>query len=220
MEMKFERNFLFYKLFRRFVCFPTLYLLYDFKLKGRENLPREGPAFILSKHWEWIDLFVICYASPVLLYYVAKQELFGNIFNDFPGTFLYKAGELLRGVFCRGLYWMGAVPISRDNPKETVTSFKFMEKLLDEKEIIVFFPEGRMIRNAMGEVKSGLIKWIMRLQEKRKKRFPVVIVGINYKRVFPRVQITCEIDPPVYYETHDEQISDKIMERIRILSGL
>lgn len=220
MKIQFNRSLLFYNSFRRFVCFPTLYFIYNFKLTGRENLPKEGPAFILSKHWEWIDLFVICYASKVPLYYVAKQELFGNIFGDFPGTWLFRLGEILKGIFCRGLYWMGAIPLSRDNPKETVTSFKYMEKLLSEKEIIVFFPEGRMIRNNMGEAKSGLIKWVMKLQDKKKCSFPVVTMGINYKWVFPRVNITCNISPPEFYDSGDPLVTEKIMEKIKKLSNL
>ena len=220
MEIKFNRSPLFYNSFRRFVCFPTLYTLFNFKIEGRENLPEKGPAFIVSKHQAWLDLFVICYASRKLLYYIAKSELFGNIFGDYKKSFLYYLGELLKGVFCRGLYWMGAIPLSRDNPKETVTSFKYMEKLIDENEIIVFFPEGRMIFGKMGEVKEGLIKWVMKLQKKKKIKFPIITIGMSYERAFPRMNLTCRIDSPEYYDIDDENVTEKIMEKIKKLSKL
>ena len=166
--MKHTRNNTFYKIFRKLVCTPYIYLFYDFTLEGRENLPKEGPAFILAKHQSWVDLFVMCHINTIPLYYIAKQEIFENLFGDFPGTILYKIGKILNFFLTRGLYWLGAVPLSRNNPRETLSSFKYMEKLLEQKEVIVFFPEGKFVHGAMGEIKPGLIKWIQK-QEKKKK---------------------------------------------------
>jgi len=220
MKIKCRRNNIFYKLFRLFVCNPTLYLFYNFKVTGRENLLFSGPGFILAKHQSWVDLFIICSISPVPLYYVAKQEIFKNLFGDFKKGICFQLGRLMESFITTVLFWLGAVPLSRDNPKETLSSFKYMENLLEEKEIIVFFPEGRFVRDTMGEARKGLIKWLLKMQRKKKTLYPVINVGINYKKSFPRFNLTCHIASPEYYTEDLDEVTEKIMKKIKELSDL
>ncbi len=220
MKIKTSRNDIFYRYFRQFVCGPVLHLLYDFKIEGRENLPSEGPAFILVKHQAWMDLFVICYISPIPLYYVAKHEIFENLFGDFKKGFLYQTGRLLKRIISTGLYWLGALPMNRNNPKDTLSSFKYMEKLLEKKEVIVFFPEGKFFPGIMGEIKPGLIKWMMKLQKKKEIIYPVINIGINYEKTSSRIKITCSTGTPEYYNHNDTEVLKKITENIKFLSNL
>lgn len=58
-----------------FVFIFSLFYLWD--VKGRENLPAEGPFIICSNHISWWDPPLVgCLVTKVPVYFMAKEELF------------------------------------------------------------------------------------------------------------------------------------------------
>jgi len=106
-------------------------VLFNWEVKGKENIPKKGGFIIASNHLSYLDPPVIGIASPRKLHYLAKSSLFKiPVLN-----FLIK------------IY--GAIPIERE--KEYSISIRKGLEILKKGGGLVIFPEGT--RNPKGEVK-------------------------------------------------------------------
>ncbi len=110
----------FYKVLIVVVRF-LLKMLWRYKVEGKENVPAR--SFILvANHVSILDPIVIGAAFDKRLFYLAKKELFkSKIFNPF-------------------LRWLGAIDVDRKDFK--YETWKKINRLIKENEIIVIFPEG------------------------------------------------------------------------------
>ena len=137
--------------------------LHPVQVEGLEHLPAMGPAIICPKHQRWEDILAVSLALPPPLYYIAKAELFVT-----P----------LQGEFLRAL---GGVPVDRQNPRATLSSFRQLLPLMQQKAYIVLFPEGTYFRGRMGPGKHRLVQMILKLHEQNGlKPLPFVPVGLTY----------------------------------------
>jgi len=106
-------------------------ILFNWEVKGKENIPKKGGFIIASNHLSYLDPPIIGIASPRKLHYLAKSSLFKvPILN-----FLIK------------IY--GGIPIERE--KEYSISIRKGLEILKNGDGLVIFPEGT--RNPKGEVK-------------------------------------------------------------------
>lgn len=173
---------------------------FQIKPEGQESLPKEGAFILLPKHQRWEDIPLLALASPRPLYYVAKYELFTNLFSGWYMSSL------------------GGIPLNRARPLESRRSIRTIIALLKQGEGLVIFPEGTYFEDEVGPGRVGLIRMI-----RSRINVPFIPVGINYSRKMKRrrpVQITfgrpvCE-DASVDSET----LIDKIMKDIARLSAL
>lgn len=168
---------------RHFLVRPTLWSFYKFRFEGRENLPdlkTGGPAVLVCKHQSWMDLFAVCDATGLPLYYMAKNELFENLFGDFEGTLLSKFGNLIAPLTSMGLMALGAIPLDREHPEKKLSSFKQMLQLLSENKFLTVFPEGMVKPGHIGEFKSGLINMLIKAQKRLTRPIVFIPVGISY----------------------------------------
>ncbi len=149
--------------FCREVLRGTWARIHPLEVQGLEHLPVAGPAIICPKHQRWEDIVAVALALPPPLYYIAKAELFVT-----PGQ-----REFLRA--------LGGVPVDRCNPRATLSSFRQLLPILQQKAYVVLFPEGTYVPGRVGPGKHRLIQMLLKLQARNGLGvLPFVPVGVCY----------------------------------------
>ena len=172
---------------------------FEIQVEGQENVPKGGSFILLPKHQRWEDIPLLGLASPVPLYYVAKNELFlHSLSNWFMGS-------------------LGGIPLDRRRPMASRNSIKTVVGLLKEVAGVVVFPEGTYYRNCMGSGHVGLIRLIRSQIE-----VPFIPVGIRYSGTGVRKQVKIKFGKKASWEpsTEPEAFLASAMKEIGTLSGL
>ncbi len=174
----------------RWLTRQTLGRAYRLRVQGLENLPPSGPAIICPKHQRWEDIPMVGAALPLPLHYIAKAELFRYPFIR----------ELLGA-------W-GGVPVDRQRPRATLSSFKRLLPLLQQGACIVLFPEGTYVRGRVGPGKHRLIQLLLKLQgQNGLGPLPFVPVGLTYRACAPGYEVEVRIGPPLSTPDHRQAIA-------------
>jgi 1-acyl-sn-glycerol-3-phosphate acyltransferase len=143
---------------------------WGFRAAGRENLPRSGPALLVSNHQSAIDPVLVGAAAPRWLTYLARSTLWDN------------------PVLARVIDAYGAVPIDRGFGKEGL--MMVLEQLAKSRAVLMF-PEGE--RTHTGELqplKPGISLLVKRVT------CPIVPVGIaGAYQAWPRTRKWPLFDP-------------------------
>jgi 1-acyl-sn-glycerol-3-phosphate acyltransferase len=193
----------FYRLGRWF-CWQTVGRYCSLKVEGLEHLPARGPAIICPKHQRWEDIPLISMALPPPLHYIAKVELFQKPF----------VREVLGA-------W-GGVPVDRQNPRATLSSFRRLLPLLTKGAFIVLFPEGTYFADRVGPGKHRLIQLLLKLQGQEGLGFlPFVPVGVAYEPRGWGYKVHVKLGPPLIAPGPRQApaLTDALMDRIARLSG-
>ncbi len=193
----------FYRL-GRWLCRQTIGRVFTLRVEGLENLPAKGPAIICPKHQRWEDIPLIGMALPPPLHYIAKVELFRQpVVREILGA------------------W-GGVPVDRQNPRATLSSFKRLLPLLGRGAYIVLFPEGTYFKGRVGPGKHRLIQMFLKLQKQGHLGYlPFVPVGLTYEpqgrgyEVRLRVGVSLIASGP----RQAPALTEALMSRIGRLSG-
>jgi 1-acyl-sn-glycerol-3-phosphate acyltransferase len=202
-----RRSNLLYKLIRT-VSYPCFHSLYRIRVEGRENIPAEGPGVLLPKHQYWTDIPIVALAAWRPVSYVAKQELF-----VYPGVRQFITA-------------LGGIPLDRINPVKTLDSFRHLERILQDGEFVVIFPEGTYYPHSMGRGKHRLLERILRFQEKKRwqgdRAIPFIPMGIQYLEEKVRTEIRVKIGRPLFADgkTDAQEFTQAIVGEIARLSGL
>jgi 1-acyl-sn-glycerol-3-phosphate acyltransferase len=122
--------------FRKFVSFLTSRIAYawawslirmtgcDIKIRGRENIPREGGLCFVSNHCGYFDILLIFATAGRLVGFIAKKELmFIPLIN----------------------FWillMGGFFIDRKNTRKSLAAIKTGARRIQAGNSILIFPEG------------------------------------------------------------------------------
>lgn len=124
----------------RFAVWVGSYFFYRIRIFGRENLPEQGGALLVSNHISWLDGFIFLLISTRTIRQIAWA---GN----------FKIGWLIR----LAEYW-GVILIT-GGPKSIVAGLKKAREALNNGELVVIFPEGGISRvGHMQGFKPGLMK--------------------------------------------------------------
>ena len=195
--MKWRRNWVFWttKIAARILLWP----IFIVKTKGRENLPQKSACILLPKHQRWEDIPLLGLATPRPLCYVARFDLFENLYSNW---------------FLRSL---GGIPLNRQRPLESRASLKTILTYLKRGEGIVVFPEGTYYKNTLGPGRSGMVKFVL-----SRMTLPFIPVGIRYVPQGIRTVVRINFgnarfaNPavPIASFLHD------MMQEISVLSGL
>ena len=120
----------------------TVKLFWGFSVEGTENIPPQGPAIIASNHRSYVDPPILGAAAPREFYFLAKKELFENIFL---GWLITK---------------FNAVPINRG--KVDQKGMRGVVDILGRGDLLLVFPEGtRSRQDEFLEPKSGVGKLVL-----------------------------------------------------------
>ena len=188
----------------RWLTRQTVGRVFTLRVEGLEHLPARGPAIICPKHQRWEDIPVIGMALPPLPHYIAKVELFRQpLVREFIGA-------------------LGGVPVDRQNPRATLSSFRRLLPLLTAGAYIVVFPEGTYVTGRVGPGKHRLIQLLLKLQGQEGLGFlPFVPVGVAYEPRPWGYIAHVKLGPPLSAPgpRQAQALTNALMEDIARLSG-
>jgi len=143
-------------------------------------------------------------ALPPLPHYIAKVELFRQpVVREFIGA-------------------LGGVPVDRQNPRATLSSFRRLLPLLTKGAFIVVFPEGTYVTGRVGPGKHRLIQLLLKLQGQEDLGFlPFIPVGVAYEPRAWGYTVHVRLGPPLSAPgpRQAQALTDALMESIARLSG-
>ena len=168
-------------------CYVLFYairpLFCSLRVEGAENVPGEGGVVLACNHPGGMDSFVLGYASPRQVFYMAKRELF----NIHP-------------LMTHLLYRIGAFPINR-GARDTA-AIAYSVKLLREGRVLGMFPEGTRNRgNPLRRGKSGAVRIAL---EANAPVVPVVVLGVphlhrHWYNPFKRTPLSVRFGKPLRF---------------------
>lgn len=169
--------------FARALLIPIFLLFYNYRVYGRENMPKSGPYIVCANHYSLVDPILVGISLPQRMHFMAKAELF--------------KGKLL-GALMHGL---GAFPIKRGEPD--IKSIKTSLKLLSEGNIIGLFPEGTRNRTKAAVAEPGIAMLAVRA------KVPVLPVAIISSYKFFRKTEVVIGKPMVLSEYYDQKLHNE-----------
>lgn len=186
----------FYYILRFFVNI-LFRLIFRIKVKGLDNIPKEGKVILCSNHINLLDPIILGIIVPRQIIYMAKKELFENkILNKIINA-------------------LGAFPVDREG--NNLSAMRTSLRTLKDEKILGIFPEGTRVKEMdLDNVKPG----VGLIAVKSKSPVIPIYIDSDYK-LFHKVKVN--IGKPICFDdfynqklsTKDyKEISKDIMESI------
>ncbi len=168
------------------------------KVRGAENVPHDGPSLICANHQSFIDPPLVGSSLKRPINYMARHDLFT----------VPVLGWLISRV--------KAFPVKRSGVGDP-GAFKNIQRLLEEKEIVLLFPEGTRSRDGYLQKPlpgAGLIVY-------QAKDIPVIPCYVHGSReVLPRGskflhyhQLVVTFGPPIDFSSYYQKEKSKDLYR-------
>ncbi len=194
--------------FGRFMIHIVALPFASWKVKGKENLPSQGPVLIVSNHLHIADPPVVAASIPLKSVFMAKGDLWDNRWSR---------------------YWVenfGAFPVKRSGFDRD--AIRLAEEWLGKGVSLIMFPEGG--RSKTAQLKEALPGAALIAQRAGVPIVPVAVTGTEKLRNLwwcflhhPKITVTIGRPfnlPPAQGKTSHEQrqeMIDYIMRRIAAL---
>lgn len=198
---------------------PILAVLWQPRAEGVENVPRRGPAIMVSNHLSFSDHFFGPLPLPRKITFLAKAEYF--------------TGTGPKGFFSRMFFsGVGQIPIDRSGGKASEAALRTGLKVLKRGELLGIYPEGtRSPDGRLYRGRTGVARLVL------ESRAPVVPMAmINLDRIMPpgrtvprlgirpKVVFGTPLDFSRYYGMEQDPrvlraVTDEIMYSLMELSG-
>ena len=178
---------LFYMSFVWLVVYPVTKLMYNIKIVGRENVPKDSHVIYAANHVSYIDPPLVSLAARKCIAYMAKQELFKD------------KDRLLRFL----VHILGAFAVNREKPE--IATFKTVKSVFNTSWSLGIFPQGKIIKEPVIEnIHKGFIIFA------KKFKADIVPVGIKgfdgyAKKLFEK-NITVTVGKPISYTLDEDEI--------------
>jgi 1-acyl-sn-glycerol-3-phosphate acyltransferase len=123
---------------------PALRMVWRPKVRGLDNIPREGGVILAANHLSVVDSIVVPVVCPRPVYYLAKAEYFQHRL----------LGPLLTG--------LNNIPVNRSGGREALLAIDAAVPVLKAGKVLGIHPEGtrspdgRLYRGRPGTVKLAL----------------------------------------------------------------
>ena len=181
-----------------------LVLLTRWRVKGKENIPAQGPLIVVANHLSLIDPPLLSASIPRRIVFMAKEEAFRHPVE----------GPLVRG-------WR-AFPVHRERLDRE--ALRRAQQVLEEGLALGMFPEGK--RSPTAQMQQGFSGTSLLALRNVAPILPVGITGTERINgitfIFRRPQITVNIGEPFNIPPIDDRLTraglaratDLIMGRI------
>lgn len=175
-----------------------LKLVYRIEVNGMENIPKDNKYIVCPNHLSTLDPPMIVAIFPRPLAFMAKQELFKNMFLRW------------------WLDWLGAFAVNRESLG--VSTIKTVQGIKDSKFAFAMFPQGT--RGVPGEIK-GVNKGFARLAQLTKcDILPIGITGTEEVHHLPFTgKIIVNIGKPIPYSKDTDAVTNEWIKQIEKLTG-
>lgn len=111
-------------------------LLTNFDVKGKENLPKEGPLLIVGNHFNFIDSIIPIHVTKYPLEFINDEEM-----PMAPGLVKFLPG------------WWKTLKILQGQPN--LEAIRASEAILEQKGVLAIMPEGHVHKPPLGEPFPG-----------------------------------------------------------------
>ena len=179
-------------------------LLTNWRVRGRQNVPKQGPLLIVANHLHLADPLILGGSINRRVMFMAKEELFRPRF----------VGYLLRK--------LGAFPVKKRQLNRR--AFQWADQLLSQGLALAAFPEGRRSKDA--QLQPAFSGMALLASRSGAPVLPVSITGTENIRGmtwwFRRPQVTVNIGRPFHLPPPSDkltkveltELTDSIMEHI------
>lgn len=150
----------------RMILMPIFYIIFPWRVTGRENVPAEGPLVVCANHITWQDPIILALIIKRPIHFMAKEELF-------------RIG-ILRWLLPK----VHAFPVKRGTADRT--AIRHSLEVLKQGEVLGIFPEGT--RSRTGEMQKLLPGVAMLAIKGQAPVIPIAIRGPY--RVFRPLHVT------------------------------
>lgn len=142
----------------RLLCRVVAGVMYRLEIRGRENLPQEGPAILVCNHVSFIDWLIVAAACPRPVRFVMHH---GYLCTPFAG-WVFKCARVIP---------IAGVREDKDLMRE---AFERISRELDDGEVLCVFPEGKLTEDGeMNPFRSGVERMV------RNNPVPVIPMALN-----------------------------------------
>ncbi len=178
---------LYYKLFVWFVVVPVSKLMYNLKVEGRENVPKNTNVIYAGNHVSYLDPPLITLAVNKYIAFMAKQELFTD------------ENKLLRFL----VHTLGAFAVNREKPE--LATFKTVKAVFNTPWSLGIFPQGRIVKEPVIEnVTKGFVLFSKKFKA---DVVPVAVCGFDgYAKKIGEKNMTIKIGKPIPYTTDEDEM--------------
>lgn len=163
---------------------PIVFVVLGLNIRGRNNLPRTGPAVLVANHNSHLDTMVLMGLYPLSVIHKVRPVAAADYFLDNGGLMAWFSTKCI-----------GIIPMDRSGGTKKSALFKGCNAALDNEEILILFPEGS---RGNPEEMSALKKGVFHLVKDRPDTevTPVMIRGLG--KVLPKgeallVPFNCDV---------------------------
>jgi len=211
LDSELDINERLYRISRR-ICRALLPLFTVQEIVGTENIPKNAPAILASKHSHWFDLVATGCFIDRMMYTFGKPAFFDT------STSLLAARR----------WWMKKMGAFSINRKKDEIGFRPSDvgRLLQpvkQGALLLLYPEGTRVEGHVGELEKGLAATAkMQAVMNSEARLPIIPLSPGYSKLpfgslqsfipfLSRIKVSLVVGEPIYYN------GETIKEFTRIL---